>query len=354
MLVANSETLNLGPSQFESLLNDYCPELKAERFLLGSVFQFQNFKSKLVLGRVSKQDIATLESSLIRKLGLNQASAKWIADSWAVALEIETFAELELSFSCPNCDCPGEAERHWRGQFAKCPRCNATLRFPGSFQPVVHREGWPKRRLRRDMWMLSAHEDSKSILRESIQDLIADESLNSIQLAEEIGLHEIISVLLPETETVLEELNRNILFAGQEHLVKAILSGCFKPSSIHLQPHIPTERLRLLKSRFEKPPEAEEVLGMIDSAGSENISGIIFGSRSVFFSTDCGTSSLDYAAIGSMPILMEKSIDRFKIGDRRIVSVSGWGISRRVVIKALLTIAGCVRSARKHQGLVQQ
>ncbi len=338
--------------EFQNLLNDFCPELRCERFQLCAVHQIPWFKKRLNLQAVTPNDIFSVETELQNRLGFEPSVAKWISHSWARALKLVIPTDSlilgeTVEFSCPHCGCEGQAEPYWSLQVGVCPCCKAHVHFNEMLNVVLIKKGWPKRRLKNRKWTLTSP-TAVPPLATQIDRLISTGTLSVGTAAEQIGLARIVSAFQPEVKLILDTIDTERLATGQKHLVHAVLSGFFTDGFIHLFPNIPSGPSVKMMDLFQVD-EDQQILGLVTSESSEQFVGLMFTCDSFLYTSPVGTGCIPYSECTEELITYDESILQFKVGANRLVCLRGTGIPRRLIMKVITTLGKCINAAKEHE-----
>lgn len=333
------------PDAITSLLNDYCPKLAGERFKLAAAVQVSKFRNALTADSVDPHEVGTLAYSLQNRFGFSAATARWVENSWKVALGFPPSAPTSRAFRCPNCKHPGEAKTHWVDESATCPQCKSKVGFDQELRPMLERQGWKRKRQEGGAWELNSHRgknDSDESLKTKILQVVSDESSSDLHIASEIGLIEIVDRLSYQISKILSSKQIYDLSKNSDIVVTSLLKATLAKYNIQIHPNIPGDRLTSAASRLTTKFE-DQIIGYAGSQGEipENI--LLFGASKFYFAGLAGNGSIDYQHLNSIPISLSKSITRFKIGDSRTVDIRGIGLPRQKLISTLMAISGSLK-----------
>jgi hypothetical protein len=331
------------PDFLKNLLNDYSPETPHERFMLVSAVECRRFRSVLKNGTPSAFDLQMLQQELEAGLCFSVEAAQWISDSWRLALNILNEPRLSGSFECPHCHNSGVAERYWTNQRMICPFCNSQLKFSNELKPSVFRSGWKVKRNAGGDWTMfgaNAKADTPQ-LNKRIWDFLNDERFDSEQVADAIGLRQIVSSLSHSTEQILNELGRSRTREDFGPMVKAILKANISETNIHLAPNIPEQFLLHLGEvlTVENPSSVIGILSRMENQASS--CAFVFSCNRLWCCQDGQFWSVPFREIKNLGVKLEASITDLRIGDRRVMSVQGTGIPRRDLGRAIQMLADC-------------
>lgn len=121
------------PRRCEALLRDLCPNYGRETFALVQAAQ-SGVPSELRNGS-RHEPIESLLNRLAKRLnqnlGLSYRVSLWAVESWALALQIASPADLRMVCLCPNCEVSIVARKNSMGKRVKCPKCQAGFTVGG-------------------------------------------------------------------------------------------------------------------------------------------------------------------------------------------------------------------------------
>lgn len=149
---------------------------------------------------------------MIRELGFSEMRASWVAESWMEAFDIRSKEPAEFKFNCPNCSREFIAARYWRNQKLICPACNSHVQFDDSLVPRLHRKGWAQKRHKGGDWNLVgvSGKSRATLIRERLQTLLADSTLDEATIARELGLDEIVNAIPDQVEKSLANRGKHL------------------------------------------------------------------------------------------------------------------------------------------------
>lgn len=340
-LVQEPSVFSHGTTKFRRLLNDFLPGQRIERFWVCCVFEMPSFVSVLARGQVQRTDISRVEFFLEQRLGFTQRIARWISDTWAIALEFHA-PEQRTAFGCPHCGRDGLCDGRWRDRIATCPSCNAFIRFSSSLGISLEKRGWPKKRLKNRDWLLTDPEfgQSDSSLRNAIALTIENDELTSSQIAKHIGLDLIVGSLQSELLVLLGGMqNRSV--AAKENVVKAVLRGSLREeyACFDLNDDFPPpERF----CSIEDYSPGEKWVAVVGSLSKTPFHGLAFSDRALHYAKDDERWAVSYMDLHQLPITLGETITQLRIGEHRVIDLKGLGVPRRAIQPVLKLIGQCI------------
>lgn len=350
IVTSHQRELQRDPGRLRYLLNDYLPELPAVRFLTAAPIDIPWFRRMLMVRSENPSVVDRLRLDLEHIMGLQDEVSEWISDVWREAIDLPLPPRTFVDFDCPVCNQEGVAHLYWSQRKAVCPCCNTQLLFDTNLRPTIARKGWKVKRQAGGDWQLvgSSGQSRSASLRDCIWDFINSDKISNYQIANEIGLRDILSILAEPASQIMSESSRGIGTTEHRRLVQSILYGITGHCGMHFAPTIPENRLTALTMRLPNW-HAEETIAMISTQDQ------IFEARGVLFKEDClGYSSpatawtLPYVSIHDLGVdYDEHSIKTIRIGSSRLISVDGLGIPRHEM-KRLVKALG---AASEHQQL---
>lgn len=317
------ETIELYPSHVSHLLNDIVPHAAGEVFALASALHVPRFRSAVAAG-LQIDEAMRLRQSMIRELGFSEITASWVAESWMEAFDIRSKEPAEFKFNCPNCSQEFIAARYWRNQKLICPACNSHVQFDESLVPRLHRKGWAQKRHKGGDWNLVgvSGKSRATLIRERLQTLLADPTLDEAAIARELGLDEIVNAIPDQVEKSLANRGKHLTDKQRTSIVKAVVKTHLGNDTFDMQSIL-------------RPNNGTSTFGStvrIASFSWTNHHGtsvtLAFTSHELTYEVGNSTVSVPYAKFGKRWIVNADSKTMLRIGSDLTVDFSGSGTPR--------------------------
>lgn len=338
------EELRQSPSRIRAFMNDRVPELSFERFMLTSVLESPRFFSALRGMYVQRMDLDALEQELREELGFDKTTASWIVECWGAALQCPPSIRNDREFACPSCQKLGTAQPYWAEKAVICPQCNSRLRFSRSLVPTLTRPGWKQKRVESDDWQLINHEgSSRGSVKHQILKILGDDRLSQIEIAETIGLDDIVQALRMPAFVALDHVRIQHKGLIRSILVESILRAYFPDGELRFAPELPAKLTELM--RKDRSIIQDDVIGAL--AAIDGSQWLVFSTGAIHVINPESSWSLSYENIASQDMQLPSDVTAIVFAGARSLSVRGFGVSRRI-IKVVLEILGrCAQQQRQ-------